>query len=412
MTEQKLPLLAHIVDPIRGRIHDYETQEQRQLKFQAAMVANMANAVIGIDPGFRVSYCNASAERMYGIRSSEVVGKPLAAISEFSCLSLKLEEALCPKSAAKGLFELLENGSWTGENSELREDGSSFTVSCSLTPLPLEFGGGMVAVICDISESKGKELQMQQNNARLARANEELLHFVYAVGHDLDTPLRTVMALSQLLHLKHRAGLDGNGQQLITLIVEAGSRMEMMFHNLLEFAKLAGGDAGSDEVADLEECLAAALKNLGSGIVENSPIITHDTLPVTTGNELQLTRLFQNLIGNALKYRKPEVQPKIHISAQARGTEWIVVVSDNGMGFEPEYTDSIFRVSRRLHGTEVAGAGMGLPICKRIVERLGGKMWATGWPGKGAEFYFTLPAITSLARIGRQETRAALCELP
>ena len=140
MTEQKLPLLAHIVDPIRGRIHDYETQEQRQLKFQAAMVANMANAVIGIDPGFRVSYCNASAERMYGIRSSEVVGKPLAAISEFSCLSLKLEEALCPKSAAKGLFELLENGSWTGENSELREDGSSFTVSCSLTPLPLEFG--------------------------------------------------------------------------------------------------------------------------------------------------------------------------------------------------------------------------------------------------------------------------------
>jgi len=259
--------------------------------------------------------------------------------------------------------------------------------------LPAECGGALGVVNRDISDLERKALQLQQDNARLARANEELLHFVYAVGHDLDTPLRTVIALSQLLDLKHGEGLDENGKQLITMIVEAGSRMEMMLRYLLEFATLAGGDAESDEVVALEECLAAALVNLGACRVENSPKITHDSLPLVTGNAVQLTRLFQNLIGNALKYRKPKVQPEIHVSAQARGMDWVFVVSDNGVGFEPEYAESIFKVFRRLHGTEVAGAGMGLPICKHIVERLGGKIWATGWPGKGAEFYFTLPAI-------------------
>jgi len=235
------------------------------------------------------------------------------------------------------------------------------------------------------------EKRLQDKAAQLTRANEDLLHFAYAASHDLQAPMRTVVAFSRLLDLKYKARLDEESGKLLRHIVDAGSRMATMLRDLLQFAELAGGQLPSTEPIPLGRPLATALQNLHSEIKETGARITHDLLPTVAGHPVRLAQLFQNLVGNALKYRKPEHPPRIHISARTIGGESVTTIRDNGIGFEPKYAESIFGIFRRLHGEEVAGTGIGLAICQRIVERLGGRIWAKGELGAGASFSFSLP---------------------
>ncbi len=362
-------------------------QTNLQLKFQAEILATTDDAVIALDSNNLIRYCNAGAERMYGIDGKEIVGKPLSAIHGNSLVR--------PENEQQAMAELAAHGSWTGENRHIGRNGAEIIVSSTVNTLSPESGGGLVAIVRDISSQKRVDLEIQnefkKHALQLTRANEDLLHFAYAVSHDLQSPLRSVKSFAQLLALKYKSKLDDQAAEFIRWIVDGASRMDTMLHDLLQFAMVAGGEAEFDNEVSLEEAVSTALQSLRSGIQETQAVITHDAVPTIAGDAGQFAQLFQNLIGNSLKYRRPEVVPRIHISAEQNNGEWVIAVADNGIGFEPQHAEKIFGVFQRLHSSEFAGTGIGLSICKRIVERRGGRIWATAAPGQGATFSFSIP---------------------
>ncbi len=356
----------------------------KQLKFQADILEATNDAVIALDSDLCIRYCNAAAERIYGTRLADVMGKPLTAMHGYAWLA--------PEDEAACLADLTERGSWKGEYIHILLNGTQLVVHSTVNVLASESGGGMVAVIRDITSRKQAELQRQSQASQLARANEDLLHFAYAVSHDLQAPVRTIVAFSQMLALTCKAALDEKGSQLLGYLVDAGARMSTMIRDLLEFAQVAGGPVQFSGNVSLENVLETALANLRSAIEETAADITCDPLPAVAGDAGQLVQLFQNLIGNSLKYRKPGTTPRIHVSVRKTNSELEISVQDNGVGFDPHHSERIFGVFQRLHGKEFAGTGIGLTICKRIVERRGGRIWAEGKPGEGATFSFSIPA--------------------
>ena len=226
---------------------------------------------------------------------------------------------------------------------------------------------------------------------QLARANEDLVHFAYSVSHDLRAPLRTVTSFAQLLALKHKQKLDAQGKEFIRLIVEASTRMDTMLSDLLDFARVAGAEVEFRHEFALKSALDSALESLQSVVEETKAVVTHNSLPALMANKGQVEQLFQNLISNSLKYRRPETTPEIKVTAERAEGEWLITLRDNGQGFEQRNAERIFGVFQRLHGKDFAGTGIGLAICKRIVERHGGRIWAAGKLGEGATFSFTIP---------------------
>lgn len=372
--------------PVRVVGTTYDVTErrrlERELKFQADMLATTNDAVIALDSRGLVSYCNAGVERMYGIRSSEVIGRPLAEIHA--------DKWLKPEDEERAKSELAKCGVWKGETVHTRKDGTKIVVSSTINALAAEFGGGMLVVSRDVSQQKRAELEIQDRAAQLVRANEDLLHFAFAVSHDLKTPLRSVISFSQLLELKYKERLDEKGVEFLRWIKDSGTRMDTMLRDLLDFAKVAGGERQPGEPTSLEKALDDALESLHPIMEEAQASVSRDPLPTVAADPAQISQLFQNLIGNSLKYRKPETAPLIHISAKEEAGDWVVTVRDNGIGFKPEEAEQIFGVFQRLH-KEFAGTGIGLSICKRIVERFGGRIWATGKEGEGAAFSFSIP---------------------
>ena len=371
------------------RLENALQQSNQQLQFQAGILAATDDAVIALDSNQLIRYCNAAAERMYAVQASQVIGKPLSAVFA-SCF-------LHPDDEKRALSDLARFGQWRGENKHIRRDGTAIFVSSTVNVLSPESGGGIVAVIRDISTQKQIEANIQNNALQLARANQDLLHFAYAASHDLQAPLRTIKSFSQLLALKYRAKLDERGDEFLRWIVDASSRMETMLRDLLEFAKVAGGEAECNQQVALEDALATALESLRGAIQETQAVVTHDPLPTLAGHSSQFIQLFENLIGNSLKYRKPNLTPQIHISTSRTDSDWIISVRDNGIGFKPEYSEKIFGVFQRLHTSEFSGTGIGLSICKRIVERRGGRIWATSEPEAGAAFFFSVPLNESVS---------------
>jgi PAS domain S-box-containing protein len=251
----------------------------------------------------------------------------------------------------------------------------------------------------DTTARKRAEFERQEYADHLQRANEDLLHFAYAVSHDLQAPLRTTSAFSQLLALKCKDKLDAEGDRFIRAIVAGASRMSTMISDLLEFARVAGQEF-QPEAVSLEEALAAALYNLSAEINDAGATIHREPLPLVAGNKGQMVHLLQNLIGNAIKYRKPDVAPIISISAVQKLEQTAVSVRDNGIGFEQAQAARVFDVFQRLN-KDFSGTGIGLTICKRIVERSGGRIWATAEPGEGATFSFSLPLAGASADLNR-----------
>lgn len=236
------------------------------------------------------------------------------------------------------------------------------------------------------------QVEVSLRVAQLERANEDLVHFAYAVSHDLKTPLRTVTSFVQLLELTYRDKLDAQAGEFIDFVVSGTARMGTMLNDLLRVAQAAGSPLQVLSETPLTEAVVTSLQSLRSAVDESGASVTHGDLPVISGDPGQLTHLFQNLIGNAIKYRKPGVAPVVHISSERIGSDWVISIQDNGIGFPPESAERIFGVFERLQQDEVEGTGIGLTICKRIVERNGGRIWASGQTGEGATFSFTIPA--------------------
>jgi len=226
----------------------------------------------------------------------------------------------------------------------------------------------------------------------LTQSNRDLQQFAYVASHDLQEPLRTLSSFAELLRLRYRENFDQQAQQFLGFIIDASTRMGALISDLLAFSQLAHEEGGGGVSVHLDDDLEAAVTLLKASLDQSGGTITHDPLPNIDLERNQMVRLFQNLLGNSVKFRRREVPPRIHVSADRQGKEWIIRIEDNGIGFPPEQAESIFAPFKRLHSREdYAGSGIGLAACKRIVESYGGRIGAEGRPGEGATFWFTIP---------------------
>jgi light-regulated signal transduction histidine kinase (bacteriophytochrome) len=235
---------------------------------------------------------------------------------------------------------------------------------------------------------EGVEMEQREID-ELARSDARLEDFAYAVAHDLREPLRTISMFTELLI--EEAGLDAQGKMHAQFVVDGVARMSALFEGLHAFA-VSGFDDPAQPL-DLGQAVAEVLQNLGHAIKTSNAIVRVDPLPVVRGNQKHLVRVFQNLIANAIKYRG-ETPVEVHVTAERLGTQWIVKIRDNGIGIAPEHHERVFHLFKRLHGPETPGAGIGLAICRKIVEAMGGAIWTEPAHGSGAVFCFTIAAET------------------
>jgi light-regulated signal transduction histidine kinase (bacteriophytochrome) len=260
-----------------------------------------------------------------------------------------------------------------------------------LSPLESAEGILVTAAIRDISERKKSGEHLLQTVGELKRSNDELQQFAYVSSHDLQEPLRMVTSYTELLAKRYKGRLDSDADEFIAFAVDGCDRMQRLIQDLLAYSRAGTNGKALCEISS-ESALHGALANLRATIEESGAIVTHDSLPVIRSDDTQLAQVFQNLVGNAIKYRGIEV-PRVHISAAKNGGDgWTFSVRDNGLGIDSQYFERIFILFQRLHGrNEFAGTGIGLAICKKMLERLGGKIWVESEPTKGSTFYFALP---------------------
>ncbi len=233
--------------------------------------------------------------------------------------------------------------------------------------------------------------ELDRRAEELARSNGELEQFAYVASHDLQEPLRMVASFLQLLEKRHGHKLDDDAREYIDFAVDGSTRMQTLINDLLEYSRV--GTQGKPLVpVDVSDVVEQALSNLSHAVAETQAKITCDEMPKVTGDDVQLVQLFQNLIGNALKFSEKE-KPKVHIAAERHGAFWRIRVEDNGIGVEARHLDRIFEIFQRLHTrSEYPGTGIGLAICKKIVERHEGEISVESEPDEGSTFYFTLRA--------------------
>ena len=234
------------------------------------------------------------------------------------------------------------------------------------------------------------EQRVRERTADLVRANEELRQFGYAASHDLREPLRTVASYTQLLNRRYEGRFDEEAKEFMSYIIDSVHRMDSLLSDLLAYSHQLNANDQALSPVDSEAVLAGVLMNLDSAIRESGTEIEHEPLPEVTSDFVQLGQVFQNLIGNSIKYRG-ENKPRIRIWAEEREDEWLFSFKDNGIGIDPRYHEQIFGIFKRLHGREYPGTGIGLALVKRIIERHGGRIWVESEAGKGSTFRFTLP---------------------
>ncbi len=243
----------------------------------------------------------------------------------------------------------------------------------------------------EIQERLAAERRLTEKTEALARSNADLEQFAYVASHDLQEPLRMVSSYVQLFEKRYVGQVDAQADKYIKYAVEGAKRMQSLIAGLLEYSRVGTLDEPLGAV-DTGAALDQALSNLRSTLEENGASVTRGPLPTVTGNAGRLAQVFQNLIGNAVKFRHPDHASEIHVSATPRDREWQFTVRDNGIGIDPKYLDRIFVIFQRLHTrAEYPGTGIGLSICKKVIERHGGRIWVESRPGAGATFHFTLP---------------------
>jgi len=243
----------------------------------------------------------------------------------------------------------------------------------------------------DLRESL--ERRVLERTEDLRRSNRDLEQFAYVASHDLKEPLRTISSYTQLIDQRYGPMLDARGQTYLAQVTEGAGRLYRLIEDLLGFARI-GQEEPVQAACDLDRLLATVLQDLQVSLREANATVTHSALPTVQADAALMTQLFLNLLGNALKFRRPGVPPVIHVTAERTGDTWTLRVSDNGLGMDPQYSDQIFALFQRLHSRKAyPGNGIGLSVCRRIVERLGGSIWVESTPGEGSTFLFTLPAL-------------------
>lgn len=347
---------------------------------QAGLIDLTHDAILVRELDGSLEYWNHGAREMYGYTDEDMKGRHLHEV-------LKTE---FPKSKDQIDQEVLSTGRWDGELIQFTKDGRRIIVDSRQV---LKTDGQnrpskVLEINTDVTERKQAE-QRQLALAELQRSKAELERFAYFASHDLQEPLRGIAGCLQILEKKYRDKLDADARDLIQHSIDAAGRLRQIVSDLLALSAGRYDDA-TFEVFDLSELVDQAKKNLIVAINESEAVITNDPLPVLPVYPALIIQLFQNLIGNAIKFRS-SVPPKIHIGVQHMEGQRLFCVQDNGIGFEQKYADRIFQAFERLNSrSSYPGTGIGLAICRQTVEQHGGTIWAKSEPGKGATFYFTL----------------------
>jgi PAS domain S-box-containing protein len=367
------------------------TGYKRAMQFQeelAAVVESSDDAIITKDLDGIIRSWNQGAERIFGYTAEEIIGKPVAILAAPE----RIDEI-------PNIIGRIRSGERVDHYETKRRAKDGRILSISLTVSPIRDASGTIIgaskIARDITARVHAEETLRETNAALSRANADLEQFAYSASHDLQEPLRMIATYSELLRRKFGGQLGEAGEEYIRYTVEGARRMHQLLNDLLAYthASMFSEEPGSD--VDANEALKQAISNLHLAITSSGARITHTDLPLVRMHLFQLEQVFQNLIGNAIRYRRDEA-PEIHITAARADGRWLFSVRDNGMGIEPRYQERIFGMFKRLHrSADYPGTGMGLAICQRILDRAGGRIWVESEPGRGSTFFFAIPAPRS-----------------
>jgi PAS domain S-box-containing protein len=358
----------------------------------AGIISISSDAIVSIDEDQRIVFYNQGAEQTFGYTAEQVMGERVEMLipeQHRADHEARVREFGGSPVVARRMGE-------RGQISGCRWSGEVFPADASISKL--EVGGKRLytAVLRDVTERVRAEDALARQAQELARSNADLEQFAYVASHDLQEPLRMVASYTQLLARRYRDKLDDDAHEFIGYAVDGVTRMQALIGDLLAYSRVGKG-GGAVERADLEAVFQRTLDVLRTAIEESGAQVTAGPLPTVEADPVQVGQVLQNLVGNGLKFRGAE-PPCVHVSAERRGGEWLVSVRDNGIGIAPEYAQRIFVIFQRLHTrAEYAGTGIGLAICKKIVERHGGRIWVESAEGQGSTFYFTLPAADEAA---------------
>jgi PAS domain S-box-containing protein len=383
--------LSELAEDVAYGIHSIRLREQQQQSETALRRANAYNRSLleaNLDPlvtigaDGKIMDVNGATEAATGCNRSELIG------TDFS------DYFTDPAQAKKGYLQVFRDGQVRDFPLDLRHrSGRVISVLYNASVYRDENGHtqGVFAAARDITDRRRAEEHIRRYAAELQRSNQELERFAYVASHDLQEPLRSVSSFSELLAHRYQGRLGHDADDFIGFIVGGAKRMQTLINDLLAFSRV--GTRGKPFTpVDLERALAAATENLTASIQETSTQITHEALPTVMADPVQIVQLLQNLIGNAIKFCRPDNPPHIAVEARQLEEAWEIRIRDNGIGIEPQYFDRIFIIFQRLHALDqYPGTGIGLAICKKIVERHGGRIRVESQPGQGSTFTFTLP---------------------
>jgi PAS domain S-box-containing protein len=356
---------------------------------QRSDYAKLMNAapdpVFLVDTNGVIVFANRQAEHVFGYDESELLGKPVEVLLPEAIRTAHQDYRhaffTSPKTRPMGLGLDL----WGQVKS-----GSALPVEISLSPVELNGRSYALAIVRDATESRRVQRQMQRQAEALKRSNEELEQFAYVASHDLQEPLRMISSYIQILQKRYQAKLDSDANEFIQFAVDGARRMQNLINDLLMYSRVTS-KARPLKATDMNLVVRQIQSNLAVAIEESGAQIEAEEMPAIVTDEVQMIQLLQNLVANALKFRS-ESRPLIKISAERQFDGVVFSVKDNGIGIDPRYFDRIFIVFQRLHTREkYPGTGIGLAICKKIVDRQGGKIWVESQPGNGAEFKFLIP---------------------
>jgi PAS domain S-box-containing protein len=374
---------------LRGYVevcHDLSASKELESARYRGLLEAAPDAMVVVNESGEIVLLNLQAEKRFGYHRDELLGQLVTNIIPTGFAERLASDGL--RSAVDALAQQIGSGI---ELSGRRKDGSVFPIELMLSPLEDPSGTLITAAIRDITARRLTETRLRNTVAELKRSNDELERFAYLASHDLQEPLRMVASFTQLLAKRYKGRLDADADEFIAYAVDGSNRMQQMIQDLLSYSRAGAGCRPLCEVST-DAVLSDSLRNLDVAIAESGAVVTRDALPVIQSDPVQLTQIFQNLIGNAIKYHS-DTAPKIHVQASKNSThEWSFSVRDNGIGIDAKYFEQIFVLFQRLHGRdEFTGTGIGLAVCRKMLERLGGRIWVESQVGLGSTFHFSLP---------------------
>lgn len=377
-------ITANRIHKIDMERKEAENTEYTHRKLLETLIEFAPDPFVFVKNDGRIALVNKQAEECFGFSRHELLGKYVEVL-----LPENLRETHV-RHRTKYFTNPISRAMGSGLNLfAQRKNGETFPIELSLSPVHTQNGILVACIVRDITERKKTEEAITHQNMELQRSNTELERFAYVASHDLQEPLRMVAGYTQLLARRYKEKLDQDANEFINYAVDGATRMQKLINDLLAYSRL-DTKSRSFELINSESILKDVISNLKVTIEEFNATISYSSLPIINADKTQILQLFQNLIANSIKFHGNDL-PMIKITASEKDKEWLFSLSDNGIGIDPKYFDRIFLIFQRLHTKEeFPGTGIGLAICKKIVERHGGKIWVESTPGRGSTFYFTI----------------------